>query len=212
MEDFFCLSLNMDCDPRNCRLLNIWLQVENTSDPRLYLICEYEHIILFLLLTLCLPSLHLLILDIHSAAFRNGAISQWILFKIHFVSHLYATLLYVSLEYFYASKPPSSVLFSLGAEWLIEKRSWAQRRDSSLKPYSVTVIDRILNSLNLKSYDISYRFSFPPKEHPLSGKQTWTFSTCAPSQVSSDNKVHWCERKTWDSAWRRDPAWNNETD
>lgn len=27
------------------------------------------------------------------------------------------------------------------------------------KPYSVTVIDRILNSLSLKSYDISYRFS-----------------------------------------------------
>ena len=37
-------------------------------------------------------SLHLLILDFDSAAFCNCAISQRRLFKIHFISHLYATL------------------------------------------------------------------------------------------------------------------------
>lgn len=108
-------------------------------------------------------------------------------------------LQYVSLEYFYVSKPLSNILFSVGAVRFIEKKKLGTKEEILLEAlYSGTVTDRILNSLSLKSYDISYRFSFPSKEHPLSGKQT--FSTCIQSRVSSDNKVHWCEGETWDAA------------
>lgn len=68
-----------------------------------------------------------------------------------------------------------------------------------MKPYSIPVIDRSLNNLSLKSYDISYRFSFPPEEHVLSGKQT--FSTYVQSQVSCDwIKFSGARGKTWDAA------------
>lgn len=84
----------------------------------------------------------------------------------------------------------------------------SQKRDLCSRPYSVTVINRIPNSL--MSYDTLYRSSFPLKEHLLSVKQT--LSTCMRSQARSNNKVHWCEGKTWDVAWRGDPAWKNDTD
>lgn len=102
--------------------------------------------------------------------FPTGCYSKFILSH----SFLIYMLQYSSLGYIYASKSLSSILFPVDAERFIEKkRSSAQRRDSRLKPYSVPVIDGILNNISLKSYDISYRFIYSPKEHPLSGKQTF---------------------------------------
>lgn len=65
----------------------------------------------------------------------------------------------VSLEYFYASKPLSSTLFSVAVVRFIKK--FNTKDGFMLEAYSVTGIDRILNSLSLRGYDISYRFSFP---------------------------------------------------
>lgn len=91
----------------------------------IFLFLQYEHL-MFLSLCLVYICWFLTLIQLLSAT----AITKQRLFKIHLISHLYAT--YVSLEYFYTSKPLSSNLFSVGAVRVVGKRSLTQRRDSCI--------------------------------------------------------------------------------